>query len=273
MKLISRLLILLAIVVASCDSAPGPVPAEQRPPTLDGFAYAPQRVVYALLDDSAIVGDSIRVTVDMAVTAQGADAPIDRVEYTVFSSDLEILATGTLDLSSGSRYTGAAALTLSALDVQTYTLLVYAVDTTERLSGEARGTITYVRVFEAGTAPVLEALDIPDTLERPAAGEPARSLSFIAQVSDADGLTDVELVEFWNASSPGSRFVMCDDGNRRPCGSSDESGDQTAGDGWFTRRVFITSDNALGANTFEFQAVDRAGLRSNVLQHTVVIVE
>ena len=266
---------LLIVTQAACDSAPGPPPSAQRPPTLADFSLAPQRVVYNLLQDDAIIGDSIRFMLNLGVTVQNSGVPIEAVYWTVQApaQGIDSVASGTLPAVSGTRYENSVMLTLSATAVQTYSVLVYAVDTAQRLSGVARGALEYVRVYEPGQPPVLEKLIVPDTLQRPTAGQPAKSLPFIARASDPDGLLDIENVEFWNADAPGRRLVMCDDGSRRPCGTSLESGDMQAGDSLFTRTVFVTSDNALGTNTFLFQVVDRAGLRSAETRHVLVIVE
>jgi hypothetical protein len=231
--------------------------------------------VYALLDEDAIDGDSVTVELNLTVMVQASDTPVAQVTYAILSPDTTAapIIAGTLPRSTTDIYSGTVNVTLSALEVQSYPVLVYVTDTDNRLGGEARSSVVYVRSFEPGSPPVIENLPIPATIQRPDDGEPARSLSFAAKVSDADGLSDIEQVEFWNETSPGTRFLLCDDGGRRTCGSSTESGDVTAGDGLFTRRVFISSDNTLGTNTFVFEATDRAGLRSQQVRHTVEIIE
>ena len=265
----------LIVAVGACDSVPGPSPVDQRPPQIEDFSLAPQRIVYALLDEEAIDGDSVTVDLNLAVTVRASDTPVARVTYAILPPDTteDPIHAGVLPRSVTNTYSGTVNVTLSALEVQSYPVVVYVTDTDNRLGGEARSSVVYVRSFEPGSPPIIENLPIPTTVQRPDAGEPARSLSFVAEVSDADGLSDVEQVEFWNETSPGARFLLCDDGGRRTCGSSTESGDMTAGDGLFTRRVFIASDNALGTNTFVFEAIDRAGLRSQQVRHTVEIIE
>ena len=270
------LLALVIACIASCDSVPGSLPvAPEQPPKIEEFAIAPQRVVYALLDDSAIDGDSVKITLRLTATVKALKSRVAQVSYAVLSPDTtgDPVRIGTLSPAQNNRYAGDVNVTLSALDVQAYPVIVYVVDTNNRLGGEARTALEYVRSFEVGSPPVIETLTIPDRIQRPAAGQPARSLVFIAEVSDPDGLSNVELVEFWNISSPDSRILLCDDGNQRPCGRNAESGDAQAGDGLFTRRVFITSNNDLGVNTFRFEATDRAGLRSQQVSHTVEIFE
>jgi len=265
----------LIVAVGACDSVPGPSPVDQRPPQIEDFSLAPQRIVYALLDEEAIDGDSVTVDLDLAVTVRASDTPVARVTYAILPPDTteDPIHTGVLPRSATNTYSGTVNVTLSALEVQSYPVVVYVTDTDNQLGGEARSSVVYVRSFEPGSPPIIENLLIPTTIQRPDDGEPARSLLFAAEVSDVDGLNDIEQVEFWNETSPGARLLLCDDGGRRTCGSSAESGDVTAGDGLFTRRVYITSDRTLGANTFVFEATDRAGLRSQQVRHTVEIIE
>ncbi len=271
-----RAFLALSLVLASasgCDTAPGPAPLDQRPPELDEFSFFPQRVIYALLPAEQVTEDSIRVPVTIGVTARGQSAEVSEVRFVV--QPHSILAppvqSGILTPAGDSRYERQVTLALSALHVQTYTVLVYAVDTDGRVSGDVRGPLHYFRSFEPGSPPAIDSLAVPDTLQRPEPGQPAASLLLIAAVSDPDGLSDVALVEFWNADAPASRLLMCDDGGAALCGSSQDSGDDTAGDGLFTRRVFISSDNLPGSNSLEFQATDRAGLQSAVHVRDVVI--
>ena len=270
-----HLLLATGLFLAGCDSTPGPARLDLYPPVLENFSFTPQRVVYALLEDDQIVGDSVRVPLTMQVSVLTRETPIDQVHYVVQTEEFgtEPLVRGVLTSSGGSAYSGSIELTFSALDVTTYTVMVYAVDQASQVSGEARGLLEYVRVFDPGKPPVIEELIIPDSLQRPAAGSPSRSLSFVARVSDPDGLQDVARVDFWNATAPGTRIEMCDDGSLRPCGSSQESGDISAQDGLYTRRVFISSENALGENTLIFEVIDRAGLRSAQASHRIVIFE
>ena len=85
-------------LLAACDSGPGPEELGARPPLLQNFSFSPQRVVFALLPPEQIVGDSVRVPLDLSVTALGPESPIEEVTYIVQSpfSVTEPLATGTL---------------------------------------------------------------------------------------------------------------------------------------------------------------------------------
>ena len=266
-----HLLIVGAVLVVACDTTTGPDPVDYHVPVLEDFVYAPQRVVYSDLPPEQIVGFTVELPISMSVRARAGSSPIREVRY-ILQQGPHAATRGVLEDQGGDLFAAQFTLTLSALEESIHTLLVYAVDAASRLSGEARGTIIYVRSFEPGEPPVLEELFVPDTVQRPAAGQPAVTLSLAARVSDPDGLQDIHRVEFWNAASPETRLLMCDDGNTSPCGTSSESGDKTAGDGIYTRQVFILSTNNLGVNTLVFQVSDRALLMSKQVEREVEIV-
>ena len=272
-----RLIFLLALVYgASCDSVPGPLPGvSEQTPIIETFSISPQRVDYSLLNESVIDGDSVHLVLDFEVTIQTRGTTISQVIYAVLDPELfgDPIKTGTLISTGNNVYGSQVNLTLSAFDVDDYPVIVYMIDSYNRLGGEARTQLEYFRSFQAKSPPVIEKLTVPSRIQRPGPGEPARALVFIAEVSDPNGLTDIELVEFWNDDAPAVRILLCDDGNERPCGNSTESGDEEAGDGRFTRTAFIQSSNSLGPNTFTFEAVDRAGLRSKEVSHTIEVYE
>lgn len=263
----------LLIMMAACDSAPGPESLALRPPVLSEFTFSPQRVVFDQLPPGQVNGDEVEVPVEISVVATGPDRPVNRVEYVIqtpFSSTTALVA-GTMTAAGGNRYTASTTITISADEIANYTVVVYAVDEDSRLSGEARGQIRYTRTFEQGDPPVIDAIEAPDTVTRPAAGEPATTLSIVAVVSDPDGLNNIQRVEFWNVNTPNNKIPLCDDGGGQPCGVSTDSGDETANDGRYTRVIFITSTNSPGVNTFAFQATDRSGLTSEIVQKQITV--
>ena len=265
------LLIAAALLVASCDTAPGPEPTGSIGPILEDFAYSPKQVSYAELSPEQIVGLNVVLPVTMSVKVRPGSSEVREVRY-ILQQGPAIVTRGILSKQAGDDYAAQVPLTISALDESVHTLLVYAVDNTSRISGEARGTIQYVRSFEPSEPPVIVELNVPSTVQRPAAGDPANTLLLSAKVSDPDGLEDILRAEFWNKDAPESRILMCDDGGRSVCGTSQESGDETAGDGIFTRQVFILSTNSLGVNTLVFQVTDRALLMSEQVEADLEIV-
>jgi len=267
---------LVIAFIAGCDSIPSPMTEiGDRSPLIEQFSISPRRVVYALLDESSIVGDSVKVSLSISAQVQTFGTEVARVDYAILSPDTlgQPIQIGSLAFAQNGRYRLSVPLTLFAFEVKSYPVLVYVIDTNNQLGGEARTTLDYARSFEPQSPPVIEKLTIPVTIQRPASGQPAKVEKFQVEVSDPDGINEIELVEFWNIATPSRRLLLCDDGNQHPCDNSEESGDSQAGDGIYTRLVFILSSNALGENTFAFEAIDRSGLKSEQVLHTVEIIE
>jgi len=102
--------------------------------------------------------------------------------------------------------------------------------------------------------PVIVDLDMPDSIKIPASGQEAHY--FYLTVEDPDGLNDIDSVYFQNINFPDIR-TMFDDGY------FSLNGDQTAGDGIYTLRVWIFSSNKPSVNEFHFNVVDKSGARDS----------
>lgn len=89
------------------------------------------------------------------------------------------------------------------------------------------------------------------------------------QVNDQNGLSDIEKVYFVvyrpDGTTNGNQNILFDDGNLS------DHGDQTAGDGIYSLLIQISSTNLKGTYRFEFQAKDRGGKLSNIINHSVLI--
>lgn len=268
--------LLLIAFLSACDSVQqsSPDPLEGAP-LIEQFSISPQRVIYALLDESAIDGDSVRVSLSINAQVQTYGTEVPLVSYAILSPDTlgQPIRSGSLAYSQNGRFTARVNFAISAFEVQSYPVLIYVTDHHQRLGGEARTSLEYARFFEPQSPPVIDKLIVPETFQRPSPGQPPRRLTIAAEVSDPDGLNDLESVEFWNEARPSERFIMCDDGNQHPCGNSPDSGDELARDGIYSRTIFILAGNALGLNTFVFEAVDRSGLRSAHVKHTLELTQ
>lgn len=172
----------------------------------------------------------------------------------------EPIARGTLDPADTPYFEKTVEVSIPRGDVGLYTVLVYAVGEGDVLSNDVRGNL---RFLLAGEPPTIEDVVAPDSVYRPNDPEEARQVVLIAEVSDPDGLSNINRVQFWNAGNPGARIDMYDDG---------ENGDESAGDGRYTRIVVITSDNAVGVTELRFQATDRAGLTSNIVERSILVL-
>lgn len=208
------------------------------------------------------IGELVRFSVSLRVNAADPDGDIERVSYVIQSpyAGRAPLSEGELALSSGSTYTRTTSVTVPRGEIGVYTVLVYAVDASGSLSDNVRGMLSFTG---AGDPPVILNVAAPDTVQRPADGEEPNVLLLAATVSDPDGLSSISAVVFWNVTEPSNVFDMADDGVR--------FGDEIPNDGIYTRTVQIESNNQTGETVLAFQATDRSGLKSNIVEKTIVV--
>ena len=128
-------------------------------------------------------------------------------------------------------------------------------------AGQASNQLIGSLVLAAsGREPVIEEVIAPERVERPSTG--ATPITLVAVVSDPDGLANVSRVRFWNVEAPSATFGLRDDG---------QGGDEVAGDGRYTATVQIESTNRPGPTTLAFQATDRGGLESQIVEKTITV--
>ncbi len=241
------------LALSACDQAPGPLDDAGTPPELSDFSFSPHQFI---APPAAGNPDAV-VPLSMEVTVRDADNDVETVSFVVFGD--ETIAEGVLASGSGGQYAGRSDVTVPAGEVGVYTVLVFAEDREGMLSNEVRGMM---HVSAEGAPPVISMVVAPDTLYRPAPGEPAKLLELVAVVSDPDGLSNIAVVEFWNVERPNAKIAMFDDG---------ADGDAEAADGRYTRVVRVESSNDPGVTMLAFQARDRAGLLSNIVEATTVV--
>ena len=242
-----------ALALSACDQAPGPLDDAGAPPALSEFSFSPHEFI-APSGEGAVAAS---VPLSMEVTARDPDQDIAAVSFVVFGETT--LAEGALTYGNHGRYAGRVDVTIPPGEVGVYTVLVFAEDQTGRLSNEVRGMLL---VSDDGAPPVIHTVSVPDVVRRPVSDTTAVLLEIGAVVSDPDGLGNISVVEFWNANRPADRIAMRDDG---------QEGDAAAADGRYTRIVRIVSTNEPGITTLVFQARDRAGLLSNVVEAETVV--
>lgn len=108
-----------------------------------------------------------------------------------------------------------------------------------------------------GHPPVINNLIAPDTVNTTLQTE----FLITVAVSDPEGLSDVLSVT--RTTPSGSILSLNDNGL---------NGDVSAGDGIYSERVSVNPPPPNGSYLFTFQATDRLGLKSNVIQKTIVII-
>ncbi|MFT5142772.1 MAG: hypothetical protein ACI80V_001330 [Rhodothermales bacterium] len=257
----------LSLAISGCDSAPGAEDPFARPPVVRDVVFTPRLIQIDDLPQSARVGDNVLVPITVSATASDADGDLDRVAFVIQSpvGATEPIASGEMTLSAG-RYSATQDVLFPVALTGSYVLIVYASDQRGALGNELRGVI---ELAATGSPPVIESIEAPGTVVRPAAGEPPVPIQLIAVVSDPDGLANVARVEVrFNGGSP---LVLCDDGGQSGCNPGFASGDLTAGDARFTLTVQVDSDTSASTSTLEFIATDRSGLSSEPVTRTLII--
>ena len=105
----------------------------------------------------------------------------------------------------------------------------------------------------------------PDTVE---VTQPTVIFTSI-DVADSNGLNDISEVYFKvykpDGTTNNNNILLFDDGN------VSEHGDLHAGDGTYSRLIQVDQSNDKGTYRFEFQAKDRSGELSNIINHYVLI--
>ena len=248
----------LALFLAACDATPGLPETEGAPPVLSDLTFTPDR-----LDVATLGGEpTADVPLTLEVTVRDPDGAASlQVSYVVSSpiAGAEPLQTGTLQATreGGGRYRASTTLRISAAEVGVYTIRVLAVDEAGLTSNQVIGSLL---LTADGRPPVIDEVIVPERIQRPSEG--TTTLTLAAVVSDPDGLANLSSVVFWNVNSPANTFPLRDDG---------EGGDETAGDGRYTATVQIASTNPPGPTTLAFQARDRGGLESEIVEATVTV--
>ena len=91
----------------------------------------------------------------------------------------------------------------------------------------------------------------------------------LEKAMDSNGVNDIKEVYYIvykpDGSTSGAKLLLFDDGN------IEDHGDLVAGDGIYSRLIQINETNDKGTYRFEFQAEDRSGDLSNIINHFVLI--
>jgi hypothetical protein len=146
-----------------------------------------------------------------------------------------------------------------------YNIKYYVTDKSNSTKQVALGTFDYNN-GQNNVAPVISN-DIvePDT----AIVTSTTVIQTSIKVFDQNGLSDIEKVYFVVYKPDGTtnnfQNTMFDDGNLVV------NGDQSSADGIYSLLIQITSTNAKGTYRIEFQAKDRGGKLSNIINHSLLI--
>lgn len=262
--ILRRLFVLAAagVLIAGCDSGPGPVDLNGHSPVVDDLSFNPAKVFSAGLEET------IEADLTVVVDVSDADGDLHTVFFIVQSPvpGADPVGTAELEAAGDGRYSADMTLQLPRGLAGTFPVVAFASDSAGRMSNRAVGTL----VVEGGSEPpVITDADVPATITRPAQGEPPVEFTVTATVDDPDGLGNILRVE---TVVNGATLLLCDDGGTGTCNPGfGPSGDVAAGDGVFSLTLQFESTNELGAYEFVFTAFDRAGLESEPVTRTLTV--
>jgi len=259
---------LLAGAIWGCDSSPGPAEPGQHAPVVSNLSFDPANVLLDSLPPGSVVDGIATFSIDLSVDVADADGDVDRLFVLVQSplkSDEPVASTG-VELTGNGRVSTSVSIEIPSGETGIYSVKAFVSDAAGHLGNQVIGSLI---VDSSSEPPVIDQIDMPDRITRPAQGQPAVVVLMVAHVSDPDGLSNILRV---SATINGSEFNMCDDGGVGNCNPGfANSGDLTAGDGLFTLAIQLDSTSQPGSYEFEFKATDRAGLDSETVVRTFVV--
>ncbi len=260
------IILFIGIFSFSCDSVPGLDEDIGSPPQIENFDFSPSEVVFENLPPGQIVNGTIaRIPLNLSANILDPEENISDVSFFVRSPipPFEKIAEGKLIGAGSGNYSTVSEVEIPKGSTGKYAVVIFASDANGLLSNQARASLNFQ--VEGGEPPVLLSIAAPDTVFRPSAEDPPVLVGIVAEAIDPDGLDNIAKVVLRTFDN--QEFPLRDDGG---AGGSN-SGDVEADDGLFTITIQVASTNALGPNTFKFQATDRSGLVSNILEKTITI--
>ncbi|MCS7082027.1 MAG: hypothetical protein N2561_00165 [Bacteroidetes bacterium] len=229
-----------------------------RAPEIVRLSVSPQEVLL----DPLPPGPDGRVTVTLRVEADIRDPDGNLQDVRVWCRDPyqeAVSAEAELTRVGQDRYAGELLLRLARGAVGQYTVYAQARDRRNRVTNIPRVELL---VRATGSPPRILEVRAPSEVRIPAQG--SRFFEVAAWVEDPDGPETIARV--YLVTPTGQEIDLYDDGR------VNETGDQRAGDGLYTRRLSVSSANAPGRYSFTFYAVDRAGLRSEPRLHVIELI-
>ncbi len=146
-----------------------------------------------------------------------------------------------------------------------YNIKYYVKNADETLQQVALGSFKYNNGQDNQPPDIANTVVEPDTV---VVNAPTVIFTSV-EASDPNGQNDILKVFFIvynpDSSTNGSELELFDDGN------IDDHGDLVSGDGIYSRLIQINETNQKGTYRFEFQAIDRGGKSSNIINHFVLI--
>lgn len=257
--------LLLAIVFTACDKQYDTV-IENYNPDYQVKLVAPSDSIRFNPVDSLI---TIRIAFNSAVSIQNVYCDVYAADNTKLnSSPLTLLDNGKIangdDVAKDGSYANKIALS-EYYPNGIYNIKYFVNDNSNTTKQVALGTFKFDN-GQNNFAPIIsDDIVDPDT----AVVTDTTIILTSVKVSDQNGLSDIDKVYFVvyrpDGTTSNAQNIMYDDGNLS------QHGDQTAGDGIYSLIISINSTNTKGTYRIEFQAKDRGGKLSNIINHSLLI--
>jgi len=259
------LLLMLSAVFISCEKEFDTV-IDNPKPSYQVIAVSPKDSVLFNLEDSSLVL-SIQFTPSSQVNSVFAEV-INPAGKNLLNNTLVLLDNGKSengDQTANDKIFSNKIIMKSNDLNGVYNIKFYVNDNSASNKLAAWSTFKY-RNGQSNFAPVISnAVIEPDTV---VVTDTILILTSLL-VQDDNGLNDIKEVYFIvyrpDGTTNGNKVFLYDDGNIA------QYGDQTAGDGIFSRIISVNQNNPKGTYRFEFRAVDRGGLQSNIINYPVLI--
>lgn len=261
----SPIIILIAIFLFGCDKNYDTV-IENINPDYQVTLISPSDSISYNPSDSLV---TIRIRFNNSSSLQNVFCDVYASDNTKLTpSPLSLLDNGKIENGDDIANDGSFANKIALSEFYpngVYNVKYYVTDKSETTKQVALGTFNYNN-GQNNIAPVIsdDVVD-PDT----AIVTTTTIILTSVKASDQNGLSDIEKAYFVvyrpDGTTSNSQNLMFDDGDIVA------HGDQMAGDGIYSLLIQITSTNAKGAYRLEFQAKDRGGKLSNIINHPLLI--
>jgi hypothetical protein len=250
------------VALASCDDTPGVNALNNAPPRITDLQVNPGDLQFDRVRDG--VKDT---TIQFTLSVKNLDTkPLDNPPVLIVNDldlgvkrfDQEVYTYN----ASTNRYSTTFSLTTNTNQFRNFELIVYAVNSEYELGNRIVRILKFAGI--PGIKPVVVNASItPAVAQIPAVGQAARRIDFVAEVSDADGVDNIDQVFMRLVSETtgplGSPFLMT-------------AGTVTGNVKRYTTTLEISSSNSPDKIRVLFYADDRAGLRSDTLYRSLEIV-
>ncbi len=207
--------------------------------------------------DALPVGAGNSRQVSLSLNAEAAGPAIPLTLRWVLRREItdSLVAEGTLSPSPEDRFSGAKTVSVPFRSAGRHVLTLVATDASGVRSAPA---LAYLDWTFQNAPPAITAITLPASLKLPTSGSTPLNIS--VTVADSNGVDDVALVRLVSIRPDG---VAANNGSPFPLTKG-------AGGVW-TFATALPSDSQTGIYKFRFEAIDRAGASSGVVERTVEV--